>query len=103
VQGKYLNSQQEIPETEIRSIEQSHKDSAKSEEEESAEPLPIEITHGYSRDHRPDLKQYTLDLITSGDGDVPLYLRVGNGNDADQAVFTEVIRQFQQQLVCRTT
>lgn len=36
-------------------------------------------------------------MITSGDGDVPLYLRVGNGNDADQAVFTEVIAQFQQQ------
>ena len=53
--------------------------------------------HGYSRDHRPDLKQFTLALITSGDGDVPLYLRVGNGNDADQAVFTEVIAQFQQQ------
>jgi transposase len=79
VQGEYLNSQQETPETEIRAIEQSNQDSAKSEEEESAEPLPIEITHGYSRDHRPDLKQYTLDLITSGDGDVPLYLRVGNG------------------------
>ena len=36
-------------------------------------------------------------MITSGDGDVPLYLRVGNGNDADPAVFTEVIAQFQQQ------
>ena len=36
-------------------------------------------------------------MITSGDGDVPLYLRVGNGNDADQAVFTEVIAEFQQQ------
>ena len=28
---------------------------------------------------------------------MPLYLRVGNGNDADQAVFTEVIAEFQQQ------
>ena len=69
----------------------------KRETPESEEPIPIEITHGYSRDHRPDLKQFTLDLITSGDGDVPLYLRVGNGNDADQAVFTEVIAEFQQQ------
>ena len=49
------------------------------------------------RDHRPDLKQFTLELITSGDGDVPLYLQVGNGNDADKAVFTEVIEQFKQQ------
>ncbi len=28
---------------------------------------------------------------------MPLYLRVGNGNDSDQAVFTEVIAQFQQE------
>ncbi|PSB08436.1 IS1634 family transposase [Pleurocapsa sp. CCALA 161] len=77
VQGEYLNNQ---PET-----------------EEKSELVPIEITHGYSRDYRPDLKQFTLALITSGDGDVPLYLRVGNGNDSDQAVFTEVIAEFQQQ------
>ena len=77
VQGEYLNNQ---PET-----------------EEKSEPVPIEITHGYSRDYRPDLKQFTLALITSGDGDVPLYLRVGNGNDSDQAVFTEVIAEFQHQ------
>lgn len=26
-------------------------------------PQPISITYGYSRDHRPDLKQFILDLI----------------------------------------
>jgi hypothetical protein len=31
-------------------------------------PVPIKITYGYSRDHRPDLKQFILDLICSGDG-----------------------------------
>ncbi len=99
VQGEYLNDQPETNSVEIGPEEQSsgHQDSAKSEAEENAEPVPIEITHGYSRDYRPDLKQFTLALITSGDGDVPLYLRVGNGNDADQAVFTEAIAQFQQQ------
>jgi transposase len=24
-------------------------------------PIPIRITYGYSRDHRPDLKQFILD------------------------------------------
>ncbi len=91
VQGEYLNSE---PENEEATTAPS---SDSSETQESEEPIPIEISHGYSRDHRPDLKQFTLDLITSGDGDVPLYLRVGNGNDADQAVFTEVIAEFQQQ------
>jgi transposase len=99
VQGEYLNSQREKNTAEIETGEpfRGSKDSAQTEAEDSAEPVPIEITYGYSRDHRPDLKQFTLSLITSGDGDVPLYLRVGNGNDADQAVFTEVIAEFQQQ------
>ncbi len=47
---------------------------AKAEVEENAEPVPIEINHGYSRDYRPDLKQFTLALITSGDGDLSSYL-----------------------------
>lgn len=48
-------------------------------------PTPITITYGYSRDHRPDLKQFILDLICSGDGDVPLFLRVASGNESDSA------------------
>jgi transposase len=49
---------------------------------EEGEVYPIEITYGYSRDRRPDLKQFLIDRICSGDGDVPWYLRVGNGNEA---------------------
>ena len=90
VQGQYLNDQ---PET----------NSAEAAAAENAEPVPIEITHGYSRDYRPDLKQFTLAMITSGDGDIPLYLRVGNGNDADQAVFTEVIAEFRASVESRPT
>jgi transposase len=32
----------------------------------------IAITHGYSKDHRPDLKQAVLELMVSQDGGVPL-------------------------------
>jgi transposase len=49
--------------------------------QKEAEPGRIEITYGYSRDHRPDLKQFIIDLMCSGDGDIPLYLRVGDGNE----------------------
>ena len=31
----------------------------------------IAITHGYSKDHRPDLKQAVLELMVSQDGGVP--------------------------------
>lgn len=50
---------------------------------ETVAPMPISITYGYSRDHRPDLKQFILDLICSGDGDVPFFLRVADGDEAD--------------------
>jgi transposase len=64
---------------------------------EVATPKPIHITHGYSRDHRPDLKQFIIDLICSGDGDVPLYLRVADGNETDKAVFAQLMQEFRQQ------
>lgn len=62
-----------------------------------AESGLIEITHGYSRDHRPDLKQFILDLMCSGDGDIPLYLRVADGNEVDSAMFGTLIAEFQKQ------
>jgi transposase len=37
------------------------------QEEDEAEPRPIHISYGYSRDHRPDLKQFVMDLICTGD------------------------------------
>jgi hypothetical protein len=37
----------------------------------------IRITHGYSKDHRPDLKQAVLELVTSQDAGVPLMMKWG--------------------------
>jgi len=59
---------------------------------------PINITYGYSRDHRPDLKQFIIDLICSGDGDVPLFLKVASGNESDQKVFAKIAVDFKKQI-----
>ena len=67
------------------------------DEAAEAEPGKITITQGYSRDHRPDLKQFIIDLMCSGDGDVPLYLRVADGNESDRGVFAKLIRDFKQE------
>jgi transposase len=56
----------------------------------------LKITHGYSRDKRPDLKQFMIDLICTGDGDIPLYFRVGDGNESDQKVFAQIIQEYQK-------
>ncbi len=63
-----------------------------------AAPVPIKITYGYSRDHRPDLKQFILDVICSGDGDVPLFLRVASGNESDSASFAQIFKEFKKHL-----
>jgi transposase len=47
------------------------------------EAIPIAITYGYSRDHRADLKQWMLGLVTSHDGDIPVFLRPLDGNSGD--------------------
>ncbi len=59
---------------------------------------PIRITQGYSRDHRPDLKQCILDLIVSSDGDIPLFFRGGSGNESDKAVFGKILVEYSKQI-----
>ena len=65
--------------------------------------IPIKITHGYSRDHRPDLKQFILNMIVSGDGDVPIFIETGSGNQSDKKVFGELAKKYQKQLEFETT
>ncbi len=49
-------------------------------------------------DFRPDLKQFMLDLIVSGDGDIPLFLKTGDGNETDKAVFGKILAEFKKQV-----
>jgi transposase len=70
--------------------------------EEEAEPIAIEIVRGYSRDHRPDLKQFIINLICSRDGGVPLWLKVGNGNDGDSQEFAQLMADFKSNWTANT-
>ena len=58
----------------------------------------IEIKHGYSRDKRPDLKQFMLDLMVSEDGEVPIFYRAGSGNEQDSEVFGKLIKEYQAEV-----
>jgi transposase len=49
----------------------------------------ITITHGYSKDHRPDLKQAVLELMVSQDGGVPFVSQSWDGNTSDTEIFQE--------------
>jgi transposase len=70
----------------------------KEENEEIIKERPILITKGYSRDHRPDLKQCVLDLIVSNDGHIPLFMRTGDGNESDKAVFGKILVEFRRRI-----
>jgi len=70
-----------------------HVDGEYGREEEGS----IEITHGYSRDHRPDLKQFMMNLICVGDGDIPVMMEVASGNQADKARFSGLLQEFKEQ------
>jgi transposase len=54
----------------------------------------IAITHGYSKDHRPDLKQAVLELMVSQDGGIPLLSWSWDGNTSDIKVFEERAREL---------
>ena len=55
---------------------------------------PINICRGYSRDQRPDLKQFVLNLMCSADGGVPLWLKVSDGNQSDAQQFAKLMSEF---------
>lgn len=61
----------------------------------------IEITHGHSKDHRPDLKQVVLSLVVNGPSAFPLWMEALDGNSSDKTSFHETIarvRAFQRQI-----
>ncbi|MEO1148897.1 MAG: IS1634 family transposase [Cyanobacteria bacterium J06638_22] len=70
---------------------------SETEAETPAGPTPIRLCRGYSRDHRPDLKQFLMTLVCAADGGVPLWLQVASGNQHDSQQFAEVMKAFSRQ------
>lgn len=64
---------------------------------DDSEFVTIEVRRGYSRDHRPDLKQFVSNLFCARDGGVPLFLKVASGNQSDRQQFGRLMQEFQSQ------
>ena len=47
------------------------------------------ITHGHSKDHRPDLKQLLFILTMTADGNIPVAFRCTDGNTSDSRTHIE--------------
>lgn len=54
----------------------------------------VTLTHGYSRDHRPDLKQVVLHLLVEQQAGIPLYMSPANGNANDKTEFYKLVKEF---------
>lgn len=57
----------------------------------------FKITHGYSKDKRPDLKQFVLSLLCVG-GNVPIVGKVEDGNASDKTINHRVLSDVSQHM-----
>jgi Domain of unknown function (DUF4277)/Transposase DDE domain len=97
VHGQYDPYAQDLPEA--LETPQMLKAAAQEQADEGEEGAPsvIAVTYGYSRDHREDLKQWMLALVTSGEG-IPQFLQPLDGNASDKRVLLQAVQALTQQL-----
>jgi len=65
---------------------------------EDTDENEVKISHGFSKDHRPDLPQIIQELIVSHDASVPLAMCCHSGNASDNTVFTERCEELKSKL-----
>lgn len=63
-------------------------------EESDEDRQLITITEGYSKDHRPDLKQAVVELITSQGSSIPIWLEALDGNSSDRVSFPKTVQAY---------
>ena len=55
----------------------------------------VNITPGYSKDHRPDLNQVVLSVIMKGPAELPIHMNALDGNSSDKSSFLNSIEQVE--------
>src|SRR3989442_4179573 len=59
--------------------------------------LPFQVTYGYSKDKRPDLKQFILSTLCV-DSAVPMWGKVDDGNASDKTLNTTLLSEIAQRM-----
>jgi transposase len=66
-------------------------------QEETKESLKTpKITYGFSKDHRPDLKQIVINLATTGAAGFPIWMESHSGNASDKKILHEAAERMQK-------
>lgn len=66
--------------------------------DEPEDERAVSITHGYSKDGRPDLKQMLVQLICTAKARLPVWFEALSGHTSDKTSFPETIEAFLDQL-----
>ena len=64
-----------------------------SEEKPDEQAEVIHITHGYSRDLRPELNKIILNMIVENQASIPVFMQSANGNSSDKHDFKAIINE----------
>ena len=75
-----------------------HVDGIYNSDQDEVEEGVIRITQGYSRDHRPDLNQVILQLISEHQAGIPLWMSALSGNRSDKESFQQTLNTYLKQL-----
>lgn len=59
------------------------------EYDEESDTQEVFIKHGFSKDHRPDLKQIGLSLLVEQESGIPLMMKTHKGNEEDSKILKE--------------
>ncbi len=60
-------------------------------------PPPFEIVEGYSKDHRPDLKQFLISTLCVGDK-IPIFGKNEDGNRSDKEINNTILSQISEHM-----
>ena len=63
---------------------------------DSDEIARVNITHGYSKDKRPDLKQVTLSMVMNNKLNIPIFIESLAGNSSDKKSLQETIERVEK-------
>lgn len=59
---------------------------------DGSETNALKLLRGYSRDHRPELNQVVLNLITENQAGIPVYMQAASGNINDAEGFKKIVK-----------
>lgn len=62
-----------------------------------ADDSPFEITYGYSKDKRPDLKQFILSLLCVA-GNIPIVGKIDSGNASDKTINNNLLSDISKHM-----